>query len=150
MSTETKVHIHLRAADLERSRAFYTKLFGEPVKSKPGYLKFLPEIGPLNLAVSQRSEQPAGAAIDPVVMEAGIQLDSNAAVQRELARVKQAGLDVQEERNANCCHANQDKFWLRDPDGFRWEVYHLNYDIEEETVRQGAQALPVRQAACCS
>ena len=150
MSTETKVHIHLRAADLERSRAFYTKLFGEPVKSKPGYLKFLPEIGPLNLAVSQRSEQPTDAAVDPVVMEAGIQLDSNAAVQSELARVKQAGLTVQEEMGGDCCHANQDKFWLRDPDGFRWEVYHLNYDIEEETVPQGARALPVQQPACCS
>ncbi len=146
MATETKVHIHLRAADLERSRAFYSKLFGEPVKSKPGYLKFLPEIGPLNLAVSQRSEQPTGAALDPIVMEAGIQLDSNAAVHTELARVKQAGLNVQEEMGSDCCHANQDKFWLRDPDGFRWEVYHLNYDIEEET----AQALPVHQAGCCS
>ncbi len=150
MSTETKVHIHLRAADLERSRTFYTKLFGEPVKSKPGYLKFLPEIGPLNLAVSQRSEQPTGAALDPIVMEAGIQLDSNTAVHTELARVKQAGLNVQEEMGSDCCHANQDKFWLRDPDGFRWEVYHLNYDIEEETVPQGVQALPVRQATCCS
>ena len=150
MSTETKVHIHLRAADLDRSRAFYTRLFGEPVKSKPGYLKFLPEVGPLNLAVSQRSEQPTEAALDPIVMEAGIQLDSSAAVHSELARVKKAGLAVQEEMGSDCCHANQDKFWLRDPDGFRWEVYHLNYDIEEEAVPQGAKALPVQQPACCS
>ena len=150
MSTETKVHIHLRAADLERSRAFYSKLFGEPVKSKPGYLKFLPGVGPLNLAVSQRSEPAAGETVDPIVMEAGIQLDSREAVARELARVRESGLEVHEETDTNCCHANQDKFWLRDPDGFRWEVYHLNYDIEEEVVERGSRELPVRQAVCCS
>ena len=32
----------------------------------------------------------------------------------------------------NCCHANQDKFWVQDPDGVEWEVYHLNYDLEDE------------------
>jgi len=33
----------------------------------------------------------------------------------------------------NCCHANQDKFWVRDPDGVEWEVYVLNHDLEEDT-----------------
>jgi len=32
----------------------------------------------------------------------------------------------------DCCHANQDKFWVKDPDGVEWEVYHLNYDLEDE------------------
>jgi hypothetical protein len=31
----------------------------------------------------------------------------------------------------DCCHANQDKFWVRDPDGTEWEIYHLNYDLED-------------------
>ena len=50
----------------------------------------------------------------------------------ELARVKAAGLAVREEMGVDCCHANQDKFWVQDPDGVEWEVYHLNYDLEGE------------------
>src|SRR5262249_25116799 len=37
--------------------------------------------------------------------------------------------------SVNCCHANQDKFWVHDPDGVEWEVYHLNYDLEDEPGR---------------
>jgi hypothetical protein len=35
--------------------------------------------------------------------------------------------------SVDCCYSNQDKFWVRDPDGVEWEVYHLNYDLEDET-----------------
>ena len=31
--------------------------------------------------------------------------------------------------NVNCHHANQDKFWVKDPDGVEWEVYYLNYNL---------------------
>jgi hypothetical protein len=30
----------------------------------------------------------------------------------------------------DCCHANQDKFWVEDRDGVEWEMYHLNCDLE--------------------
>ena len=65
-----KVHIHMHVSDLDKSRAFYRAFFGaEPVKEKPGYAKFLPEWGPVNLALSEgggpgtgpgRSRAPAG------------------------------------------------------------------------------------------
>ena len=57
----------------------------------------------------------------------------------QLARVKAAGLPVREEMGVNCCHANQDKFWVQDPDGVEWEVYHLNYDLEGEVERTPAE-----------
>jgi hypothetical protein len=44
----------------------------------------------------------------------------------------------------NCCHANQDKFWVQDPDGVEWEVYHLNYDLEDEV----ASHLHERRRVC--
>ena len=53
-------------------------------------------------------------------------------VRELLARVKAAGLSVREEMDTNCCYANQDKFWVRDPDGVEWEIYHLNYDLDED------------------
>jgi hypothetical protein len=54
----------------------------------------------------------------------------------------------------NCCHANQDKFWVKDPDGVEWEVYHLNYDLEDEeptAVAEPVKGLQLAEpAACCA
>src|SRR5438552_3734259 len=57
MSIEApKVHVHMTVSNLEKSRAFYEKFFGTaPVKVKPGYVKFLPPFGPLNLALAEAS-----------------------------------------------------------------------------------------------
>jgi hypothetical protein len=58
---------------------------------------------------------------------------------------------VREEIGVDCCHANQDKFWVRDPDGVEWEVYHLNYDLEDETPSARTGSLPMaKDAACCA
>ena len=41
---------------------------------------------------------------------------------------------------------------MQDPDGVEWEVYVLNYDLEDESSLIGSQrTLPLAQtAACCS
>jgi catechol 2,3-dioxygenase-like lactoylglutathione lyase family enzyme len=142
-----KVHLHLHVSDLAKSRAFYeTFLGGDPVKVKPGYVKFLPEWAPVNLALSTGGPVGAGT-IDHV----GVQVDSVGSVMTQLARVKAAGLAVTEEMGVNCCHANQDKFWVRDPDGVEWEVYHLNYDLEGGEPERDARpsGLTVLGASCC-
>jgi len=145
-----KVHFHMHVSDLSKSREFYEKfLGGDPVKVKPGYVKFLPEWAPVNLALSTGG--PAGAGtIDHV----GVQVDSVATVMSQLARVKAAGLPVTEEMGVNCCHANQDKFWVKDPDGVEWEVYHLNYDLEGGEAATGVRPsgltmVAATAAACC-
>ena len=143
-----KVHLHLHVSDLAKSRAFYEKfLGGDPVKIKPGYVKFLPEWAPVNLALSTGGPVGAGT-IDHV----GVQVESVESVMAQLGRVKAAGLVVTEEMGVNCCHANQDKFWVTDPDGVEWEVYHLNYDLEGHEPKRNAQPrglamLPA--TACC-
>ena len=151
MMTDTpKVHVHMAVSDLEKSRAFYEKFFGtKPVKTKPGYVKFLPGFGPLNLALSQAAPAEGRGHVDHM----GIQVESGEIVQRELARVKAAGLPVREEMGVNCCHANQDKFWVEDPDGVEWEVYVLNYDLEDTALRvPGTSSLTVVAAnrSCCA
>ena len=141
-----RVHLHLHVGDLSRSRDFYERLLGAPpVKTKPGYVKFLPAFAPLNLAISQRS-QPAGGSAMPttsVVNHVGVQLSSPDEVRVHLARVKASGLPVREEMDVDCCHANQDKFWVVDPDGVEWELYFLRRDLEAPT-------LPVANAECSS
>src|SRR5262245_43569713 len=122
-----KVHVHLHVSDLAKSRGFYRAFLGvPPVKDEPGYVKFLPEFAPLNLALTEGGATAGDGAVDHL----GIQVDSPADVVGHLARVKAAGLPVRAEMGVDCCRANQDKFWVRDPDGLEWEIYHLNYDLE--------------------
>ena len=135
-----KVHVHMAVSNLAKSREFYEKFLGvAPVKIKPGYVKFLPQFGPLNLALSQAHPSGQGGHVDHM----GIQVESQAVVLRELERVKATGLAVREEFSVDCCHANQDKFWVQDPDGVDWEVYVLNHDIEEPLA-------VVTASSCCS
>ena len=102
-----KVHVHMTVSDLAKSREFYGKFLGAaPVKEKPGYIKFLPVFGPLNLALSEARPGDGRGHVDHM----GIQVESKDIVLRELARVKAAGLPVREEFSIDCCHANQDKF----------------------------------------
>ena len=140
-----KVHVHMTVSDLAKTREFYARFFGvEPVKVKPGYVKFLPEWGPVNLALSE-----GRAAGEGHVNHMGIQVGTPEEVVRQLARVKAAGLAVREEMGVDCCHANQDKFWVEDPDGVEWEIYHLNYDLEDAPAPRAG--LPMaKSASCCS
>jgi catechol 2,3-dioxygenase-like lactoylglutathione lyase family enzyme len=144
-----KVHLHMHVSDLAKSRAFYEKfLGGDPVKIKPGYVKFLPEWAPVNLALSE-----GGTAAEGTVDHVGVQVDAVDTVMAHLARVKAAGLPVVEEMGVDCCHANQDKFWVRDPDGVEWEVYHLNYDLEgdEDAPKAKSVSFPMAKGnACCA
>ncbi len=60
----SNVHIHLHVSDLDASRAFYERFLGvEPVKVKPGYVKFLPAFAPINLALSA-GEAGAGKTVE--------------------------------------------------------------------------------------
>jgi catechol 2,3-dioxygenase-like lactoylglutathione lyase family enzyme len=126
----TRVHIHLKVRDLEASREFYQRFLGvAPAKLKPDQVKFLPNFAPVNLVLStaHRGETAGG-----FVNHLGIEVDSAATVEHHLARVKAAGLKTREQLNVNCCYANQSKFWVIDPDGVEWELYHVNYDLMEK------------------
>src|SRR5262245_24485715 len=88
-----KVHLHMHVSDLAKSRAFYEQfLGGNPVKVKPGYVKFLPDWAPVNLALSA-----GGTAAEGTVNHVGVQVDAVDSVMAHLARVKAAGLPVREE-----------------------------------------------------
>ena len=136
----SNVHVHLHVSDIEASRAFYERFLGShPVKVKPGYVKFLPDFAPINLALSA-GEAGAGKTVDHL----GFQIETREAVQALLKRVKASGIEVREEMGSDCCYANQDKFWVRDPDGIEWEIYHLNYDLEDVVVAS------TNDATCCT
>jgi catechol 2,3-dioxygenase-like lactoylglutathione lyase family enzyme len=126
----TRVHIHIKAQDLNASRDFYERLLGQPpVKLKPDQIKFLPSFAPLNLTLSMaHRHQDSGNSVNHL----GIELESADAVLQHLDRVKANGIATREQLKVNCCYANQTKFWVIDPDGVEWELYHVNHDLIEK------------------
>jgi len=135
----SNIHVHLHVSNLESSRDFYSRFLGvQPAKEKPGYVKFLPTLAPLNLALST-----GHASRGATVSHLGVQVETKDQVLALMNQAKAAGLAVSEEMGTDCCYANQDKFWVVDPDGVQWEVYHLNYDLEDE-------AAPATASTCCS
>lgn len=147
MSDFPRIHVSLPVSDLDQSAAFYKRFFGtDPVKSRPGYVKFLPAIAPLNLALHRGDTTAGEAAAGDGANHFGIEVQDRETVLRHLRRVKSSGLDTREEMNVDCCHANQDKFWVKDPDGREWEVYVLNRDLEEYGVKGDDSCCPAPDA----
>lgn len=152
-----RAHIHLKVADLNTSREFYERFLGAaPVKQKDDQVKFLPACAPINLTLTPLRE--GANELGRALSHLGIEVDSNELMIEHLRRAKAAGIAVREQLNVNCCYANQSKFWVIDPDGVEWEVYHLNYDLEEKhggrieiMTERGPVALPVITSdVCCS
>ncbi len=115
-----KTHIALRATNLEKSVEFYQALFGiAPVKYKSDYAKFDIANPPLNLTLNLAENVQPGGKLDHL----GIQVETSQEVAATIERFKISGLSIFEEHNTDCCYALQDKVWVTDPDGNRWEVF---------------------------
>jgi catechol 2,3-dioxygenase-like lactoylglutathione lyase family enzyme len=123
------VHISLNVSDLSRSTDFYQRFFGEPKKLKSDYVKFVARDPEIHLAL-----QPGrvGGRLAGAVSHLGIRVDSAEQVRRWKSALTERGLPTEEEKREACCYALQEKFWVTDPDGNRWEVYTVLEDIEQK------------------
>jgi extradiol dioxygenase family protein len=134
-----KFHLSLDVADLEASVRFYSTLFNNPPsKVKPGYAKFDLESPPINLTMQEKSHCCLQG-----ISHMGLRVNTEQEIQGIKKRMEDAGYSTVDEDNTVCCYALQDKFWLNDPSDYRWEVYMVKADTEEE----GHPSLP---EACCS
>ncbi len=132
------VHISLNVSDLPKAVEFYRGFFGEPNKLKQDYAKFVSENPEIHLALQPGlTVKAAGGPLSHL----GIRVDSIDQVRRWRTELKDRGVVSDEEQREACCYALQDKFWLTDPDGNRWEVYTVLEDIDD--VSREAKA------ACC-
>ncbi len=132
-------HLSLDVPDLDGAVAFYEELFGQgPAKRKPGYAKFELADPPVALALQQ--------ATRPGLSHLGIRVDTTGEVERASDRLKTSGLLTLDERDTSCCYARQDKVWVADPAGNRWEVYTLLGDIDDDDEEDHARST----AACCT
>ena len=129
------VHISLNVGDLDRSVDFYRRFLGEPAKLKSDYAKFVTAAPEIHLAL-----QPGAVAkgAPGALSHLGIRVDSTEEVRGWKARLGERGVVTEEETRESCCYAVQDKFWLSDPDGNRWEVYTVLEDIEQPKAETSA------------
>lgn len=119
-----RVQLALNVDDLDAAVDFYRRMFGtEPAKRRPGYANFAVEDPPLKLVLLQNPG--AGGTLNHL----GVEVASTAEVEAADRRVRARGLPTLEERNVACCYAVQDKVWMEDPDGARWEYYTVLGDV---------------------
>ena len=127
----SRIQLAINVSDLDQAVAVYTELFGaEPAKRREGYANFAITDPPLKLVLIE-GEGP-GATLNHL----GVEVDSTDEVQIATERLTGAGMAADVRTSETCCYAVQDKVWVSDPDGARWEVY---------TVLEDAEAT----AACC-
>ncbi|MEL6344465.1 MAG: VOC family protein [Myxococcota bacterium] len=129
-----RVHFSLQVADLDRSAAFYTALFGEaPDKRRTDYVRFMPSKTPILLSLI-----PGGQGIGSGDVEHfGLRYDTPAQVADAVARLGER--ITQRDTSTRCCYATQDKAWLSDPDGHSWEIYAVTDENAEMDNLRGDQ-----------
>ena len=134
-----KAHVSINVRNVERSIDFYRKMLGiEPSKVRTGYAKFDVQNPPLNLALNEVADLPGAGALSHL----GFQVASTDDVLAFRRRWTEAGLITRDEMDTNCCYANQNKTWVKDPDGNEWEAFVVLKDnLPEEAVTA---------AACCA
>jgi hypothetical protein len=121
-------------------------MFGiEPVKLKSGYAKFDIAEPPLNLTLNHDSQLKGRGALNHL----GVEVASTEEVLAARERLQRAGLSTFDEMNVDCCFALQDKTWIADPDGYRWEIFTIKVpDTQPDLTFTQAQN-PVKNLTCC-
>ena len=134
----SRLQLALNVPDIDEAVGFYSKLFAtKPNKRKPGYANFAIADPPLKLVLFEQ----AGA--DSRLNHLGVEVVSTDEVVAHQARLTEGGVATVEE-NGTCCYARQDKVWVADPAGNRWEVYTVLNDIDDEDDH------PHVESACCT
>lgn len=113
-----RLHVHVGVADLDRSIAFYSTLFGAaPNVAKPDYAKWMVEDPRVNFAISAGRHAASG------IEHLGIQVEDEEELNEVYGRLRAADRPVLEEGATICCYAKSEKNWIADPDGVVWEAF---------------------------
>ena len=136
------MHVSLHVKDIAQTVSFYNQFFGqEASKVKPKYAKY--ELERPALVISFVEDQNN---IEPGFGHLGYRVSSQEDLNLQLALARKNGLVQLEEEGTACCYAIQDKFWVADPDGYRWEVYYFHGDTEQNDPEYDLEG----QNACCA
>lgn len=148
-----RFHIHIAVRDLAVNVDFYQCLFGaEPTVIRGDYAKWELDDPMINFAISSRGHEVG-------INHIGVQ----ASTAEELRDLKHnASLAVSsslhEQREAACCYAKSDKYWLFDPQGIAWEHFHTLSAMDtfgsDNVSESTACCIPIRESgqeleSCC-
>jgi len=112
-----RFHVHVAVDDLAANIRFYSTVFGAPpTVEKPDYAKWMLEDPRVNFAISQRGLK---AGIDHL----GFQLESEEELSAQRAQIERADVAAVDQKDAECCYARSDKYWITDPQGIAWETF---------------------------
>ena len=118
-----RMHIHISVEDLDKNIEFYSAMFGtQPTVQQVDYAKWRLDEPSINFAVSAKGRTVG-------LNHLGFELDSDADLEEMSRRIDEHNLDKQEDKGANCCYAESDKYWSMDPQGIPWENFHTLSDI---------------------
>lgn len=129
MKNETfpRLHMSYYVSNIDSTIDFYTKFFEvAPNKVKKGYAKFLVAEPSLNISFI---ENPEGVKSNAA--HYGIEVNNPEVLKQKLGNAMHHNLPIDVEKDVECCYAKQDKFWVTDPDGYKWEVYQYLEDAEK-------------------
>ena len=99
-----RIHVSLNVSSLDRSKAFYRALFGEPAtRERADYANFRLDEPPIHLAL-----QEGDANSRDGVSHLGIELPDTEALDAWRTRLESDGLKFAAEDNAECCYARAD------------------------------------------
>jgi len=119
-----RLHVHVSVPDLQKSIGFYNTLFGsEPAIIKPDYAKWMLDEPAVNFAISVGRGKSG-------LNHLGFQLDSDEEVDAIQERLADAHILGMEEKDADCCYANSNKYWAVDPAGIPWEQFHTMGELK--------------------
>ncbi|MGH9492596.1 MAG: ArsI/CadI family heavy metal resistance metalloenzyme [Terriglobales bacterium] len=139
-----KMHVSLDVKNVEESVRFYSALFdAPPTKVKPGYAKFDLDQPAINLTMQQATHCCLQG-----LSHMGVRVNSTEEVLAVKQRLNAAGIRTLDEMDTTCCYAVQDKIWLTDPTGYRWEVYVFKGNMEKAMDRPGGAAGKLLKSMC--
>ena len=116
----TRLHVGIAVSNIKESASFYKRLFGvDPSKVRNDYAKFEPIDPSVNLSLIEVAKVQPGNREHHF----GIQVKSAEQLEAMRQRLTNAGMSLEIEKETTCCYAVQDKLWVSDPDGNRWEVF---------------------------
>ena len=136
-----RTHISLYVSSIDETVAFYNKFFDTtPAKVEAGYTKYELDSPALTISFVEKEDAPKEK-----IGHFGIQVKTKEELNDKLNLARGQKLVELEEIGTVCCYAIQDKFWVTDPDGYEWEVYHFLGDHDKMDGRDGRE-----NEACCS
>ncbi|WP_108812650.1 VOC family protein [Sphingorhabdus sp. Alg231-15] len=145
-----RFHLNLKVSDLEKSRAYYAKLFGEqPAVVKPDYIKWLLDDPYINFSIEPVSDAAGG---ETGIAHVGLQTENLEELQSVYERVQDAAGPRFEEGATTCCYASSEKNWTQDPDGLIWEAFYTEGQVAHygKTPDVGAgKAMANSNVDCC-